>query len=269
MMRFLLVNLSPLQSRVSSILKRYILLLLVLFWNLVQIGSAAIPPPPSPPKLVNDYCQLLSSAETNQLENDLVAYNDSTSSQIAVVVVCDLDGMEISDFGTRLFEQWKIGQKGKDNGILLLIAKNDRKINITTGYGVEDKLTDALCRRIIERDIKPNFKSGNFALGISNGVESIKKVLLGQYKAEKKRKEFRLPANSFLILIIVILYLIFKFGGRSGGGGTGFGSGGRYHYRPPIFFGGGGSFGGGGFSGGGFGGFGGGRTGGGGASGSW
>jgi uncharacterized protein len=179
--------------------------------------------------------------------------------------------MDISDYGTRLFEQWKIGQKGKDNGILLLIAKEDRKMNITTGYGIEDKLTDALCRRIIERDLKPYFKSGDYAAGISAGTNSIRQVLLGQYKSESKRnlKQFRFPGGVFLINVILLVYLIIKYGGRSGGGGHGFGSGGRYNYRPPIFFGGGGFGGGGSFGGGGFGGFGGGRTGGGGASGGW
>lgn len=231
-------------------------------------STAAIPPPPSPPRLVNDFCQLLGPNEANQLETDLVAYNDSTSSQIAVVVVCDLEGMDVADYGTRLFEQWQIGQKGKDNGILLLIAKNDRKMNITTGYGIEDKLTDALCRRIIEQDLKPYFKSGDYSTGISAGIVSIKKVLLGQYTAEKDQQSLRVPKGNYLIVIILVLLLLAKIFGRSGGGGGGFGSGGRYSYRPPLFFGGG--FGnGGGFGGGGFGGFGGGRTGGGGASGGW
>lgn len=247
------------------------LFLIALILTLASEVFCAIPPVPNPPKLVNDFCQLLNSEEIYQLENELLAYNDSTSTQIAIVVVCELEGMDVADYGTRLFEQWKIGQQGKDNGILVLIAKNERKMNITTGYGVEDKLTDALCRRIIERDIKPSFKAGNFALGLSSGIRSIKEVLLGQYKPDKKqnRSTLRLPKGSFLILVVVLLYLILKFGGKSGGGGRGFGSGGRYHYRPPVFFGGGSSFGGGGFGGGGFGGFGGGSTGGGGASGSW
>ena len=237
--------------------------------------SQSIPNAPQG-KLILDNAKLLSSDEFSSLEQELEAYNDSTSTQIAILTIESLEGGEIADFASRVYEKWHPGQKGKDNGILIVVAKSDRKIRIETGYGIEATLTDALSRRIIENDIKPNFKNSQFYQGLHNGISSIRNVLSGTYKAEaeathKHRKGRSFPWITALIIGIVFLTIVKKGGGKGGGGQT-YGSGGRYNYRPPTFWGGGfggGSFGGGGSSGGGFGGFGGGSSGGGGASGSW
>ena len=182
-------------------------------------------------------------------------------------------------FAAELGQKWGIGQKGKDNGVLILVAKNERKVNISTGYGVEHLLTDALSRRIVENIITPNFKSGNFYAGLNKGTDAVFKVLTGEFKANPKEQKSKTSSKlkGFFIFIVILLFFIFRNRNNRGGG-----KGGRRRDmssdiltailfsnmgRSSGGFGGGssGGFGGGGFSGG----FGGGGFGGGGASGSW
>src|SRR5205814_1313907 len=110
--------------------------------------------------LVTDYANVLSEGDKASLENKLVAFNDSTSTQIAIVIMRSTGGYEIEEYSVQLFNKWKIGQAKKNNGVLILIAIEDRKVFITTGFGIEGVLPDALCKRIIDNDIKPNFKLG-------------------------------------------------------------------------------------------------------------
>lgn len=220
-------------------------------------------------RLVNDYVGVLTSEESNALEKKLVAYNDSTSTQLAIVIVQSLEGYEVSDYATRLAEAWGVGQKDKDNGVMLLVAIADKKITIQTGYGLEGVLPDAICKRIIENEIKPAFKKSNFYGGIDNASTAIFKFAAGEYKADHYKKEKGLPFGLILVIFIVAVVVMSRskrnhqtIGGRGMGGG----------FFPPFIGGGGSSRGSwGDFSGGGggFGGFGGGSFGGGGASGSW
>jgi uncharacterized protein len=237
--------------------------------------------PARPDRLVNDYTNTLSAAEISALEGKLVAFDDSTSTQIAVVLIQSLDGNDISDYGTKLAHSWGIGQKGRDNGVLVLASLGDRKVTIQTGYGVEGALPDAIAKRIIENEIKPYFRQGNYYQGLDNATDAIIAYTKGEYKAERKQPAQRGGNGAFLIIIIIIIIIIIsKRGGRGGGqviGGRGaaspfwwllMGSGmGRNRGGGWGGFSGGGGFGGGG--GGGFGGFGGGGFGGGGSSGSW
>lgn len=236
--------------------------------------------PSKPNHLVNDYTNTLSAAEVNALEQKLVAFDDSTSTQIAVVLIQSLDGYDISDYGTRLAHSWGIGQADKDNGVLVLASLGDRKVTIQTGYGVEGALPDAIAKRIIENEIKPYFKQGSYYEGLDAGTDAIISYTKGEYKAEKKTQSGGKSGNSVFIIIIIIIVLII-ISKRGGGGGQviggrgaaspfwwllmGSGMGGG-RSSGGGFGGGGGGFGGGG---GGFGGFGGGGFGGGGSSGSW
>ena len=117
-----------------------------------------IPPPPNPPRLVNDFAGVLTAEQRDALEAKLVAYNDSTSSEMAIVLVNDLGGDDVAAFAQSLAESWGIGKKGKDNGILILASIPERKMTIQTGYGVEDRVTDAATVAIREELMKPAFK---------------------------------------------------------------------------------------------------------------
>jgi len=257
--------------------------LLILVFIFISAKSIALdyPKRPDPPRLVNDFTNTLSPSEQQQLENKLVAFNDSTSTQIAVVILKDIEGYPVSEYAFQLAEKWGIGQQKTNNGALLLISLNEHQLFIATGYGLEGVMPDALCKRIIENDIKPFFKEQKYYEGINAGTNQMIAIVKGEYKATPtKKKGDRFPAF-VLIIIFFVVVIIMKVSNvrrysslnnipfwaawalmnaataRSRGGWSDFngGSGG---------FGGGGSSGGGGF-----GGFGGGSFGGGGAGGSW
>ncbi|MEP6712817.1 MAG: TPM domain-containing protein [Ferruginibacter sp.] len=232
-------------------------------------------------ELVNDYANILTADQKQALENKLVAFDDSTSTQIAVVIVPNLNGNDVGDFNTELGRAWGVGGKEFNNGVVLLISKEDHKLNIATGYGVEGALPDVTAGEIINEIIVPNFKGNDFYRGIDEGTDAIMQAVQGKYHTARARSSSGsgLPIGKIIFIIIIIIFLI----ARSGGGGSGgsfmsrrgaapwllasmLGGGGRGGWGGG---GGGGWSGGGGGSSGGFGGFGGGGFGGGGASGSW
>lgn len=260
--------------------KHILFTLTLLLLNTILFGQTF---PAKPGRLVNDYTQTLSPDEINHLEQKLVAFDDSTSTQVAVVLIRSLEGYDVADYAVRLAESWGIGGAKNNNGVLLLVSLGDRKVTIQTGYGVEGALPDAITKRIIENEITPNFRSGNYFAGINQGTDAIIAYTKGEYKNDSPRKQGRSGNGSagFIIIIIVIIIIALGKGGRGGGnqviGGRGsaspfwwllmgsqLGRGGGGGFGG--FSGGGGGFGGGG---GGFGGFGGGSFGGGGSSGSW
>lgn len=219
-----------------------------------------------------DYIGLLEPAQARQLEQKLIRYSDSTSTQIVVVVIASTEGEDIQYLGVQWGHKWGIGQEREDNGILVLLARDDRRIGINTGYGVEEFLTDALSKRIIELVIIPEFKKGDYYAGLDKGTDAIFQVLTGQFQGSgggsgpgKFPFGAILPFIIFLIIIILLASRKNK-GGRGGRRKRGLdiwdvivlSNMGRSGSR-------GGGFGGGGFSGG----FGGGGFGGGGASGGW
>ena len=247
---------------------------------LMSTGLVAqtFPERPNPPKLVNDFAAVMSANEVSALERKLVAFNDSNSTQIAIVTLKSIGEYDIADYAFELGEKWGIGQKGKNNGILILIAPAERKVFIATGYGTEEFVTDAMSRRIIENRFKPNFRNKQYYQGLDEGTTDIINLLTGKFKPDAVQQGKK-PKGSILkiIIIVIIVIVLIKILGRGGGG-----VGGRtYRSSGPIFwggfggfgsgFGGGrsGGFGGGSSGGGGFGGFGGGSFGGGGAGGSW
>lgn len=235
--------------------------------------------PATPNRLVNDYTNTLSAAQVDELERKLVAFDDSSSTQIAVAVMQSTGQYDIADYGVRLAQRWGVGGGEHDNGILLLVALGDRAVTIQTGYGVEGAVPDAIAYRIIENEIKPAFRQGDYFTGIDRATNALIAYTKGEYKAPPK-KEGEGGGMGSLLLIVVIIVVIVALFGRGGGKGGGRVMGGRGSSDLLWWtllsgmgrgggdgggFGGGGGFG----SGGGFGGFGGGGFGGGGASGRW
>lgn len=249
------------------------LLLCLLIGNIVN--AQEFPERPNPPRLVNDMAGIFSPDQSQMLERKLNDYNDSTSTQIAVVTMQSTGDYEIKDYAQRLAQQWGIGQKGKNNGIMLLVAVEDRKVTIQTGYGMEGTVTDAGTKRIIEEIIKPYFKEKRYFEGIDEGTNAIILLAKGEFKADPKSKKKGLPKQLILLFLIVIVIMIinaFKNKGGKGGNGGRFSSGGFLEgaLLGSLLGGGGrGSSWGGGSGSGGFGGFGGGGFGGGGSSGDW
>jgi len=239
--------------------------------------------------LVTDFTNTLSASDKAQLERKLVAFNDSTSTQIAVVIMQSTGDYDINQYGAAILRKWGIGSKEKNNGILVLVAIKDRKMSIQTGYGAEGPLPDIVTQQIIQNDMKPRFKKEDYYGGLDAATDDIMKFMKGEYKADAKNVKGKgdgAPIGFIVIIVIVVLIIIFRKRGGGGGGGRIIGSrggaspfwwflagnllggGGRSSGSDwGGFSGGGGGFGGGG--GGGFGGFGGGSGGGGGSSGSW
>ncbi len=213
-------------------------------------------------KLVNDYAKVLSKNQKATLENMLLAYYDSTSNQIAIVIESDLGGDEPFTRSVDIAEKWGIGGEENDNGVLVYVAINERKLFIQVGRGLEGAIPDALVGRIIDYEIKPNFKTGNYYEGLYAGVDAIAKAAAGEYKAGKRKHKRKKGFPKGIVFILIIAGVVLLGGGRRGGGS---GTYGRRSYGGGFV---GGGFGGSG-GGGGFGGFGGGSFGGGGAGGSW
>lgn len=135
---------------------------------------------PQPSGYVNDFAGMLSSGTVDELNGKLSGYEKQSGNEIAVVTVKDLQGTTVDDFAVRLFEKWKIGKKGKDNGVLLLVAKDERKVRIEVGYGLEPDLTDARSYSIINNIITPKFKANEYDQGVIAGVDAITKTLSGE-----------------------------------------------------------------------------------------
>jgi uncharacterized protein len=234
--------------------------------SLFLIGSFIfakdIPKPPSPFRLVIDNVGLLDQSQQAQLERKLRLFDDSTSTQVVVYLDQTLEGEEIFDYSQRLAESWGIGQKGKNNGVLVYMAVQDRKIYIQVGYGLEGIIPDAAAKKIISNYIVPAFKKGDYYAGLDKATDIIISLAKNEFTAQEfvKRSAGNKPVNWIGSLIFIILIIFFVFGRMGFFGGFLMGS------AWGSFSGGSGSFGGGGFSGGSFGG---GSFGGGGAGGSW
>jgi len=217
----------------------------------------------------NDFTSTLSNSQLAYLNDKLKRFDDSTSNQIVFLMISTLNGYPIELYTYEVASRNKIGTAKNNNGVLFFVAKEDRKMRIEVGYGLEGALPDALASSILRNEVRPHFKEGNYFEGIKAGIDAIISATKGEYKSDKKEKEEDDIKFPFIYIIMLIIFLLIARGGRGGGsiipwliiGSMG---GGRSRS-----WGGGGSFGGG--AGGGFGGFsgGGGSFGGGGASGSW
>ncbi len=256
---------------------KYFLFLIALVWYAGICPAQDFPSPMQPRRIVNDFTQLLSRQEQERLEEKLRHFNDTTSTQIAVVTVSALHGYDPNDYAQRLAEKWGIGQKGKDNGILVLVKPKSRNENgqvaIAVGYGLEGAVPDAVASRIIRNEIIPEFQNDRYYEGLNKATDVLMKLTSGEYSAEEYAEDDSTGyAVAALFLLFILLFLVGSLF-KSKGSGPRSGSGSSHRQAGPfIFWGGlggglGGSSGGSGF--GGFGGFGGGSFGGGGASGSW
>ena len=238
-----------------------------------------IPARPSPARLVNDFTGTLSPAERDALERKLVAFDDSTGSQVAVVLVPTTNGVAPVDYATEVLREWGVGRAGIDDGVVLLVATADREVFITTGFGAEGALPDATAGTIIRQIIVPRFREGAFYAGIDEATDAITASLSGEFVAPSASggggEDAIGSVLCFLLLIFVVLVVLASRHQAPPSSGSGGGGRRRRRSGPGVIvipgggWGGGGGFGGGGFGGGGFGGFGGGFGGGGGAGGSW
>ena len=242
------------------------------FWlGLAGLTWSAERLPPAPTRYFNDYANVVSSQTARQLEQTLQEFKEKTSSQIVVAIFPNLPAnAALEDYAVRVFQAWKPGQQERDNGVILFVFVQDRLMRIEVGYGLEGALPDALAKRIIDDEIKPRFRRGDFDGGVTAGVAAILQAVRGEYKGTGSRGRDSNTAFRFLPILFILLLAIFiasrrrrgtvyhrggpiPWGGWAGSGRSGgWSSGGR-----------GGWSSGGGFSGGG------GRSGGGGASGSW
>lgn len=256
-----------------------ILLVFALFNFLPAFAQFTIPEKPSFQTSVYDYANVLSADEKTQLEQKLIRYSDSTTTQIVVITIESLKGEDIGILTPKWAQTWGIGGTEKnDNGVIILLAKAERKIWISAGYGLEDRLSAGIGGEITRNIIIPEFKAGSYYNGLDKGTDAIFDVFKGKYKGERKqKKEKDFPILPIIIIVIVILVLISRnknnggnsgnsgdgmpslldviilssLGRNSGGGGFGGSSGGGFGGDGGGF---GGGFGGGGFSGGGSGG---------------
>lgn len=262
---------------------KIVLTFLLVLFSLVSVNGQDFPKRPVPPRMVNDFTGFLSRNEQASLESKLEKFNNETSTQIAIVVIPSLNRYEKSDYAFRLAEQWGIGQKGKNNGILILVKPKTRsekgEVFIATGYGLEAVVPDAIAKRIVEVEILPNFRTGNYFKGLDDATNTLISLTRGEFTADdyaRAHKKSQGPRIGGLLFFL--FFLFFGFFARYSRART-YAAGHNVPFWTALFlastmnrshsghfnnF----SSGSGGF-GGGFGGFGGGSFGGGGAGGSW
>lgn len=268
---------------------RWVIPALVLLLLIQPVGHlhAGLPPAPSPPRLVIDFTGTLSEVQRDELESKLVLLNDCTSTQVTVVLISSTEGEDIAQYAAELGEAWGVGSAKHDNGVVLLVAKDDRNLFIATGYGIDAALTDIQCSQIIEHVITPRFKAGDYYGGLYAGTDQIIAAVKGEYQDPGAvPRPLRIDWGSVLLIGAILLFVFFYFAFQvavvkqyarlnnlpfwtAWNLVNAAAAAARRNNRPGGFIGGmGGGFGGGSSSGG-FGGFGGGRFGGGGAGGSW
>lgn len=261
----------------SNRIFQFTLLFITLFISNSIFAQFDIPKKPDFQTSVYDYANVLSASEKTQLEEKLVRYSDSTSTQIVVITIESLKGEDIGILTPKWAQEWGIGQAKEDNGVLILLAKAERRIWISPGYGLEDRLTAGIGGEITRNIIIPEFKAGSYYRGLDKGADALFDVFKGKYKGERKQSKGKdFPIFPFIVIVVIVLILLSR--GKRGGGNSGSSGGGPSLMDVILLsslgrssgggfggFGGGSSGGGGGFGGG----FGGGGFSGGGSGGSW
>ena len=201
-------------------------------------GPSDFPAKPNPPRLINDLAGMLSPAEAAELERKVDTFNDSTSIEISVVIITNLGDYDISDYAAQLGQLWGIGKKGKDNGVLILISKENRKAFIATGYGMEGVLPDSRTQRIIQADLIPQFKRGDYFNGINFTIDAIIRYSGKEYTADPVQNKSGIkPAYVFLFILIAIAVIGFINRKNNGGGNDQYSnrrSGGGFGMFPPL-----------------------------------
>ena len=274
---------------VTDVFKTILVVILFGMLNAGQLQGQDIPDPPDPPRLVIDYAGLFNQTEANSLENKLVAFSDTNSTQILVVVVNDLNGYDVADYSQRLGEKWGVGQEKYNNGVIVLLkpknAEGKGEVNIDVGYGLEHLVPDITAKQIIEREMIPRFRENDYYGGIDAAVNTIMSLTAGHFTADGYAQQRDEPNPFGFLVPVIILIIVITMINRSRGKQYNAGSKSSMPFWTALMLGsmigrgsgnsfgnfksGSGGFGSGGGSSGGFGGFGGGSFGGGGASGSW
>ncbi len=247
-------------------------LFIALFVVVSQLIQAQIPEKPNPERLVNDYANIFTPSQEQELERALVMIDDSTSNQIVVVTVSDLAGYDPAYFAQQVGDTWGVGGKDYDNGIVILIkpkvGNSKGEVFIATGYGLEGAIPDATCNHITDNEMIPYFKQNDYYGGTIAGVSFLYRLAKGEIDIAKEKRKKGLGKLIFAIIFIVVMYIVYRKKGKNGGddGHTSYGGFLPWLLLASMSSGRGGS---GGSMGGSFGGFGGGGFGGGGAGGSW
>lgn len=184
---------------------KLLLAIILLTITFGTVTGQSYPDPPYPPRLVNDFTSTLTEGETEQLEKKLRNYYDSTSTQIAIVMLKTLDGYPIDDYSINLAKKWGVGKAGKNNGVLILVSMEERKIFIANGFGMEGVLTDGRTKRIIEQDIKPSFKEGRIQQGLDKGVDRIIQIASGEFVAEDEKTNAKDLFGVFIGLFFLVV----------------------------------------------------------------
>ncbi|MDO5342409.1 MAG: TPM domain-containing protein [Bacteroidia bacterium] len=246
-----------------------------------SVSAQDIPARPVPPRLVNDFADILSAKQEQILESKLVRFNDTTSTQICIVTIDDLGGTTVADFAYQIGEKWGVGHKENNGAVILIKPKKGNEsggVTIQTGYGLEPFVTDAVSKRIIEQVMIPSFKENDYYTAIDKATSVIMGLVSGQFKAEDIEGDDDIEGIVVLLFSIFFIVLLLSILGKGNNGGTMSGKGNDHNIWKTLFWlsilsdsnrnsgWGGFSGGSGGFGGGGFGG---GHFGGGGASGSW
>jgi uncharacterized protein len=204
-----------------------ILFFLSLLAMLVRVPSACALDVPQLTGRINDLAGMISPEVEADLDTRLAELEQKESTQIVILTVPSLEGDPIEDFSIRVAEAWKIGQKGVDNGVLFLVSRDDREVRIEVGYGLEGRMTDLLAGRIVDSDVVPLFRAGQFDAGFRKGVESIILAVQGEYRAAPVKEKKGTPSLGLLVLVILFIYFIsqisrgggpFIHGGGPGGG---------------------------------------------------
>ncbi len=193
-----------------------IFLIITVFTCLTAISVAQIPDRPVPPRLVNDFANILSAEETEHLEDTLVGFANRTSTQIVVVTVPDLEGYDPGDFAFKLGEKWGVGQKDKDNGIVVLVkpkqGNSKGQVFIATGYGLEGVLPDAIVNStVIDYEMIPRFRENDYFGGITSGIKVIMDITAGEYTADQYQQQRAQNKEAGFIPAIIIFILVFVF----------------------------------------------------------
>jgi uncharacterized protein len=193
--------------------------------SLAAFAQPAIPENGGPNGWVHDQAGVLSAGAKSQLESMLQYERDSTSNQIAILIVPSLEGAPLEEYSLKVAEAWKIGKKDKDNGVLFIIAMSERQMRIETGSGLEGALTDAMSSRINRNEVAPHFRQANYDAGVIAGTQAIIQAIKGEYKNDepvvRKTKRFRKNSPLTTLIVLIVIIIIAAARRRGGGGGAG------------------------------------------------
>jgi uncharacterized protein len=172
----------------------------------VAAPALAYTSPGSPTGYVNDFAGVMSEDAKSSLEAELVAFEKETSNEITVAIVPNLGGDYIENYAVKLFEEWGVGKADKDNGALFLLAIEDREVRIEVGYGLEGALPDSLAQRILDEEVTPHLRNGDYDLGVTAGIRYIAAATKGEYRSDSAMGNITWLADNFFFIIMAVLF---------------------------------------------------------------